>query len=132
MNLFESRRAKHDELENKVMDMLRPYTTRRHLPDRFISFNNKLYAWDFKTNVFVEKNSHDEYFRIFMEDGIPVFIVYLEKMRFMAEWITRLDWNGPLPPSAKSTSGDPYYIISGGLPLLEFVKQTIQKETVKA
>ena len=58
---FTERMKRHDEFENEVMDIIRPYTTRRHLPDRFVSFKNKIYAWDAKTSIFVEDKSHDEY-----------------------------------------------------------------------
>jgi hypothetical protein len=121
--LFDERRRKHDAKEEEVMNIIRPFTTRRHLPDRWCSFNGKIIAWDMKTNIFVEKNSHDEYFRVFHDDGIPVFIVYTKDNIDYANWIQALDWRGPLPPSPRSTSGDPYYIISGGLPLMEFLKQ---------
>lgn len=124
MSLFETRRIQHDRKEDEVMDIIRPYTNRRHLPDRWIALGGMLCAWDMKTNIFVEKNSHDEYFRVFESDGIPVFIVYQDKEKgLLADWINRLDWRGPFPPSAKSTSGDPYYRISGGRPLIEFLKE---------
>jgi hypothetical protein len=76
-----------------------------------------------KTTVFVEKNSHDEYFRVYEEDGIPVFIVYTDKKCEYANWIQLLNWTGPKPPSPRSTSGDPYYIVSGGIHLNEFLMQ---------
>ena len=103
------------------MNLVRPFTTRRHLPYRWCSFNNKIVAWDMKTTIFVEKNSHDEYFRVFQDDGIPVFIVYTDKEIQYANWIQLLNWRGPMPPSPRSTSGDPYYIVSGGLPLMNFL-----------
>jgi len=124
MSLFETRRIQHDKKEEEVMNIIRPYTDRRHLPDRWIAFRGMLCAWDMKTNIFVEKNSHDEYFRVFKHDGIPVFIVYQDQENgLMADWINRLEWRGPFPPSPKSTSGDPYYRISGGKPLMEFLKE---------
>ena len=58
---FAERVKVHDEFESKIMDVMRPFTTRKHLPDRFVSFSDRLYAWDAKTNIFVEKNSHDEH-----------------------------------------------------------------------
>ena len=118
---FTERMKRHDEFENEVMDIIRPYTTRRHLPDRFVSFRNKIYAWDAKTSIFVEDKSHDEYFRLYEENGIPVFIVYKDNEMLMADWITNLSWLGPYPPSENSTCGDPYYIIGGGRPLEEFL-----------
>ena len=121
--LFEQRRKKHDEEEERIMNFIRPYTDRRHLPDRWVSFNGMLCAFDIKTSVFVEKNSHDEYFRVFERDGIPVFIVYCDGENRLANWIQSLEWRGPFPPSPRSTSGDPYYRISGGIPLDEFVKR---------
>lgn len=121
-SLFDKRREAHDQEENAVMDVIRPFTTRRHLPDRFISLRNRLCAWDMKTNVYVEKNSHDEYFRVFQKDGIPVFIVYHHNGERLANWIHFLKWEGPRPPSPRSTSGDPYYIISNGIPLKQFLE----------
>lgn len=67
--LFEERRQKHDQKEDEVMNKIRPFTKRKHLPDRWIDFNGMLCAWDLKTNVFVEQNSHDEYFYTFENDG---------------------------------------------------------------
>ena len=125
---FAERVKVHDEFESKIMDKMRPFTTRKHLPDRFVSFPNKLYAWDAKTNIFVEKNSHDEYFRVQEENNIPVFIVYQDKGIIMAGWITEINWEGPFPPSPNSTSGDPYYRISGGRTLDEFLEGARQKE----
>jgi hypothetical protein len=121
-NKFHERKKKHDEFEEKVMDIMRPFTTRRHLPDRFVSFNDKLYAFDMKTTPFVEDKSHDEYFRLCREENIPVFIVYVNDGEIMADWITKLTWQGPFPPSEKSTCGDPYYKISGGRTLEEFLE----------
>lgn len=125
---FERRAERHDVLENKIMDIIRPYTDRRHLPDRRVSFAQTPVSWDLKTNIFVENNSHDEYFRLWSE-GEPVFIVYQngdgEKYgdgRFYADWIINLTWHGPFPASANSTCGDDYYRISGGRELMEFIK----------
>jgi len=122
MSRFDGRRKAHDKAEEKVMDIIRPFTTRRHLPDRWVAFNNKLCAWDMKTTIFVEDNSRNEYFRLISE-GIPVFIVYQNDGITLAEWVQRLVWIGPLPPTKKSTSGDPYYRISGGISLLEFLEK---------
>ena len=119
---FDERRKKHDVFEEGAMDVIRPHTTRRHLPDRFISLHDEICAFDAKTTVFVEDNSHDEYFRVQTDDDIPVFIVYLDKEEVLAGWIDDLTWNGPRPPSKNSTCGDPYYIISGGVPLVEWLK----------
>ena len=126
--LFEERRRKHDEEEERIMNFIRPYTDRRHLPDRWVSFNGMLCAFDVKTGIFVEKNSHDEYFRVFRQDGIPVFIVYRDGGKRLANWIQLLEWSGPFPPSSKSTSGDPYYKISGGIPLDEFIKRAARRK----
>jgi hypothetical protein len=95
---FAERIKAHDKFENEIMDVMRPFTTRKHLPDRFVSFSDRLFAWDAKTNIFVEKNSHDEYFRVQNENGIPVFIVYKNNGITMAGWITELKWEGPFPP----------------------------------
>jgi hypothetical protein len=127
-NKFDERRQKHDQKENEVMDRMRPFTNRRHLPDRWVAFHGMLCAWDLKTNVFVEKNSHDEYFHTFEHDGVPVFIVYSDGNQDLANWIQMLNWQGPFPPSPKSTTGDPYYRISGGIPLDEFLEQQRQDE----
>ncbi len=71
-------------------------------------------------NLFSEI-ADDEYFRLYEENGIPVFIVYKDNGMLMADWITNLSWLGPYPPSENSTCGDPYYIIGGGRPLEEFL-----------
>jgi len=118
---FKARRETHDELEGQIMNIIRPHTTRKHLPDRLVSFNDRLVAWDAKANVFVEDNSHDEYFRIQNENDIPVFIVY--ENGTLAEYIDELIWSDKMPASPKSTTGDDYYIISGGIPLEEFLKR---------
>ena len=120
---FQNRMKKHDEFESDVMDQMRPYTTRKHLPDRFISFNDNLYAWDAKTTIFVEDSSYEEYFRIQQETGIRVFIVYQGNPHdvIFADWIDNLIWHGPFPPSRNSTSGDPYYRIEGSRTFEEFL-----------
>jgi hypothetical protein len=115
------RQEHHDSEEEKTMNVIRPFTDRHHLPDRWVSFNGKLCAWDLKTNVFVEDNSHDEYFRLFKQDKIPVFIVYIDQGQELANWIQSLRWDGPNPPSPNSTCGDSYYRISGGIPLQDFL-----------
>lgn len=120
-DLFRERAEKHDKLENEVMDMIRPFTDRRHLPDRRISFADTPCSWDFKATIFVEDSSRDEYFRLW-NDGEPVFIVYLNNDgKYYADWITNLSWLGPFPPSKKSTCNDPYYRIDGGRELMDFV-----------
>lgn len=120
-NLFRERAEKHDKIENEIMNMIRPFTDRRHLPDRRISFADTPCSWDLKTNIFVEDSSHDEYFRLWGE-GEPVFIVYVNADgKYYADWIINLSWQGPFPPSQKSTSGDPYYRIDGGRELMDFV-----------
>lgn len=124
--LFAERAAYHDELENEVMGIIRPFTTRRHLPDKWVSFNNKLCAWDLKTSIHVEEDAHDEYHRLVVEDGVPMFIVYdrnRPEHEWYADWVQRLTWKGPYPPSSNSTANDPYYKISGGVPLAEFLQQ---------
>ncbi len=119
---FIQRMKEHDEFENKIMDILRPYTTRKHLPDRFVSFGDKLFAWDAKTTIFVEDKSHNEYFRIQNENNIPVFIVYQDGDDIRADWISKLTWSGPYPPSKNSTCMDNYYRISRGRTLDEFIE----------
>jgi hypothetical protein len=124
---FYQRQKIHDEGEEQVMNLMRPYTDRRHLPDRWVSFNGKIHAWDFKTNIFVEKDSHDEYFRVLKQDNIPVFIVYCDKGQKLANFIQSLNWEGPFPPSLNSTNGDQYYRISGGIPLAKFLREIGRK-----
>jgi len=124
---FYQRLKIHDEGEEQVMNIMRPYTDRRHLPDRWVSFNGKIHAFDFKTGTFVEKAAHDEYFRVLEQDGIPVFIVYCKNGQYLAGFIQSLNWKGPFPPSENSTNGDPYYQISGGIPLAEFLKEIRRK-----
>jgi hypothetical protein len=121
--LFKARMEKHDRIEASVMDIFRKHTDRKHLPDRRISFCNIPVSWDMKTTINVEKASHDEYFRLWSE-GEYVFIVYQNVTeQLLANWITDLTWDGPKPPSQKSTCGDWYYTISGGIELMEFIKK---------
>ena len=125
---FERRKQKHDALEPVIADIIRPYTCRRHLPDRLIGLNNKVVAWDLKTGVFVEDNSHDEYFALQKDNNIPVFIVYHDKGERLAGWIDELQWSDKKQSSEKSTSGDDYYIISGGIPLEDFLIKGVTHE----
>lgn len=121
--LFEKRIKIHDEKEEQILDIIRPYTTRRHLPDRWVSFNDKICAFDCKTACFLEVKSYNEYMRVIKDDGIPVFIVYHDYGKLLANWMQRLKFSGPYPPSVKSTSGDYYYKISGGIPLDVFLEE---------
>ena len=125
--IFDKRREKHDKIENVIMDKMRPYTDRKHLPDRRVSFSQIPCSWDMKTNVFVEDNSYDEYWRLYLE-GEPVFIVYINgdgdeygDGKLYADWIFNIDWSGPFQASKKSTCGDDFYRISGGRLLEEFL-----------
>jgi len=122
MGKFHRRQQKHDRQEHLAMLAIRKHTVRKHMPDRWISFRGELTPWDYKTNIFVEDNSHDEYFRL-LQEGYRMFVVYRNNRRLYANWIDALVWDGPKPASAKSTSGDPYYILSGGIPLKEFLKR---------
>ena len=121
-NKFRRRVKRHDELEIKVMNVMRPRTTRKHLPDRWVSFNDKIYPWDMKSNVFVEDNSHDEYFRL-LDEGYRPFIVYRNKQDgiIRADFIDNLTWSGPFPATKRSTTGDDYYRIAGGRLLDDFL-----------
>ena len=120
-SIFEERAKKHDELENEIMGIVRPFTDRKHLPDRRVSFGGVPCSFDVKTTIFVEDNSHDEYFRLWNE-GEPVFIVYqITTSQLYADWIINISWAGPFPPSKNSTCGDPYYRIDGGRGLNEFL-----------
>jgi len=128
-NVFRSRMKEHDELETRIMDIIRPFTDRKHLPDRRVSFHNKPVSFDVKTRVFVEDNAHDEYFRL-LAGGEPVFIVYQNgdgkkygDGKLYAGWIEQLTWAGPFKKSTRSTCGDNYYRISGGVPLADFLKE---------
>jgi len=127
-DLFIPRAEEHDRIEVSIMNHMRKFTDRRHLPDRRVSFSQTPCSWDLKTNVFVESNSHDEYFRLWAE-GEPVFIVYRNKDNndYYADWIINLSWTGPISPSANSTSGDPYYRIAGGRTLDEFLKSAARE-----
>lgn len=126
--VFHKRVKEHDKLEAEVMNIIRPYTTRKHLPDRWIALRDIVVPWDFKSNIFVEDNSHDEYFRL-LEEGYKPFIVYRDKkrMEFRADWIQNLIWTGPFPASQNSTSGDDYYRISGGRLLDVFLKHATRE-----
>lgn len=123
MSQFEDRVRLHDELEDKVMDFIRKFTTRKHMPDRFISLRDRVVAWDFKTSNNVEEASRNEYFRLLEKDGIPVFIVYKVGKQVYAEWIQNLTWKGSFAPTSNSTSGDRYFKIDGGVKLSEFMER---------
>lgn len=117
----------HEQFQAKMLDIIRPYTDLKHLPDIRISINKVIFYIDFKTTSNVEKNSHDTYFGL-LYDGEKVALVYnnrpSEKLPdgdVLAGWINELVWAGPYPPSIRSRSGDPYYRISGGIPLVEFL-----------
>lgn len=123
---FNERLIKHDEGLVIAENIIRPHTNRRHLPDRITSFPRiGKCMWDYKTNVFVEDNSHDEYFGL-KNEGWRIFIVYNDDGELKAEWIENLNWSGPHPPSENSTSGDPYYKISGGKKLEDFLDDITQ------
>lgn len=120
---FVGRAKKHDKLEVQIMNEMRPHTTRRHLPDRWVSFNDVIYPCDIKTNIYVEDNSHDEYFRL-LDEGYRPFIVYRNKKtgETKADFIDNLTWEGPFPATKNSTSGDDYYKIAGGVSLEMFLE----------
>jgi len=129
--IFNKRRQKHDALEEDVLNIVRPYTDRRHLPDRRVSFSGIPCSYDFKTNVHVENNSYKEYMRLWSE-GELVFIIYQNgdgeeygDGELYADWIQYLNWIGPIPASINSTSGDNYYRIGTGrkLKLKDFLKK---------
>ena len=118
---------KHDEWQEEMMKIIRPFTSMKHLPDVRISIGNLLFSIDFKTTRNVEKNSHDTYFKLF-DVGDPVAIVYNDRPSekadngiIRADWIINLTWNGPYPPRENSRSHDHFYIISGGKPLIDFL-----------
>jgi hypothetical protein len=124
MNRFEA----HDKFQEDMMKMIRPFLSNGHVPDIRIMVNGVILSIDFKTTRNVEKNSHDTYFGLH-QLGELVGIVYNNRPYeaadngvILADWIDKLTWSGPIPPSIKSRSGDPYYRISGGLPLTEFLK----------
>ena len=123
MDKFERRVKIHDKFENEIMDIVRPYTDRRHLPDRRVSFGGVPCSFDVKSTVFVEANSHDEYFRL-LKEGEPVFIVFKDKNDdvLYGDWIDDLVWAGPFAPSDNSTSGDYYYRITSQRTLADFLK----------
>ena len=128
---FDKRRHEHDIWEEKIMDIIRPFTDRRHLPDRRVSFGQLPCSWDLKTTVFVEDQSRREYLRLW-DEGELVFIVYKNgdgdqygDGEWYADWVKYLDWIGPFPPSPRSTSGDDYYRIDAGrkLKLKDFLER---------
>ena len=120
---FVARARRHDRQENMVMNIIRPFTDRKHMPDRWVSFNSVPTPMDYKTNIFVEDSSHDEYFRL-LGEGFRPFIVYRNKRdnHIYAHYIDKLTWSEKQPASDKSTSNDDYYIISGGLRLDDFLE----------
>lgn len=126
VSLFRRRLEKHDKLEEKIMNILRIVSHRKHLPDRWISIGDKVCAIDVKTSIYVEDNSHDEYFRV-LSEGTPVIIAYELNGVIRANWIQNLQWNGPYPPTPNSTCGDHYYMISGGVPIYEFLVQAYEQ-----
>ena len=124
----EDRFRKHDEWQEEMMKIIRPFTNIKHLPDVRICVNSVLFSIDFKTTRNVEKNSRDTYFWLF-NHGDPVALVYNNRpseksnsSNILADWIINLAWDGPLAPSVNSSSGDPYYRISGGKSLTEFLR----------
>lgn len=118
-----NRFKEHDDLEERVMDAIRKsgITTRNHMPDRWVSFSGRICPFDVKSCVFCEDNSHNEYKRLF-DAGFGMWIVYKDEDVLKAGWFDELGWKGPIPPSSKSRSGDPYYIISGGKDFFEWLK----------
>lgn len=131
MGKFARRRQRHDELENNIMDIVRPFTDRRHLPDRRVSFGGIPCSFDVKSNIFVEDSSHDEYVNLWNE-GEPVFIVFTNKQEpdiIYADWIIFLMWQGPFPATERSTSGDPFYRIASNRTLEEFLAKAKEELT---
>jgi hypothetical protein len=125
MSKYYARMKKHDKFESDIMEIMRPFTSRRHMPDRFVSFNGHIVAWDAKTTKYVEDNSYDEYFRLQSENNIPVFIVWqVDDAEIYAEWIDNISWHGPYDASPNSTSGDDYYIMYGGKTLKQFLSDS--------
>jgi len=125
---FIERLDKHDKLKEEVMDIIRPYTSRRHMPDSRIAFNDIPCSWDLKVTTAVEKASHDEYFRLYKEENEWIFIVYKNgdgkdygDGKLYADWIHKLKWSNLYSPSKNSTCNDYYYRISGGRLLDEFL-----------
>jgi hypothetical protein len=120
LNIFQKRLKRHDELEEKVYKDLRGTADRQHLPDRRQSFAGIPCSWDLKTNVFVEDNSYDEYWRCWNE-GEPIFLVYRNgdgdeygDGELYADWLSKLVFSGPFEASIRSTCDDDYYRLSGG------------------
>lgn len=127
--MFSKRLKEHDTLEETVTDFIRLFTDRKHLPDKRVSFGGIPVSYDIKTNVNVEDSSHHEYFRL-LSEGEPIFIVYQDKSndnKIYVDWIQNLDWHGPIPPSPNSTCNDPYYRISGGRNLEDFMTHALQE-----
>ena len=126
MSRFEKRLKIHDEFEDEVMNIVRPFTNRRHLPDKRVSFGGIPCSFDVKTNIFVEDSSHEEYFRL-LREGEPVFIIFKDKQKDItyADWIDNLVWAGPFAPRERSTSGDSYYRITSQRTLDEFLKSVM-------
>lgn len=127
--MSDERFRRHDEWQEEIMKTIRPHLTNGHIPDVRIYVNSVLFSIDFKTTRNVEKNSHDVYFEL-TRNGERVAIVYnnrpyerAEDGETLASFIENLKWEGPIPPSVKSRSGDPYYKISGGVPLIQFLKE---------
>ena|SRR3990167_4125243 len=117
-----SRFEPHDRLEQEVMDLVRPYTDRKHLPDRWVSFSGIICPFDVKTTVHCEDKSHNEYLRLVREGFYGMWIVYRDYGTLYADWFNNLRWGGPYPPRINSRSGDPYYRIGGGRLLDEFLR----------
>lgn len=116
----------HDNLESEVMDIIRPFTTRRHLPDRWVSIGNILCPFDVKTTVNCEDKSHYQYAQL-SEVGFGMFIVYRSNGVLLANWFDDLQWAGPFKPTDNSRNHDPYFkITGGGEPLAEFVRNATQ------
>jgi len=69
----------HDEWQEKIMDIIRPYLTNTHIPDVRIMINHVLFSIDFKTTINIEKNSHDMYFYL-LSKGEKVAIVYNSRL----------------------------------------------------
>lgn len=131
---MDDRFSKHDIFESNMMKIIRCHATDNHVPDIRIYVNKTLFSIDFKTTRNVEKNSHDMYFSL-VHGGELVAIVYndrpSEKLpdgEIKAAWITNLQWTGPFPPSQYSRSGDSYYKIGGGIPLVDFLKSVKPRE----
>ena len=118
----------HDNFQEEILNIIRPFLSDGHVPDVRLFINGVLFSIDFKTTRNVEDKSHNMYFYL-TRCGEKVAIVYnnrpfekAESGEILAGWITDLNWDGPIPPSERSRSGDSYYRISGGIPLLDFIK----------